>query len=69
METVDNSTITLKAARTNKGLTQTEAAKILGISVFTLINYEAGRSFPDVPVIKRMEKVYDVPYHRLNFLI
>lgn len=69
METVDNSTITLKAARINKGLTQSEAAKILGISVFTLINYEAGRSFPDVPVIKRMEKIYDVPYHRLNFLI
>lgn len=68
MEVIDNSKITLKAARVNKKLTQEQAAKLIGISVFTLINYESGKSFPDVPIIKQIEKVYDIPYHKLNFL-
>lgn len=69
MESVDTTKISLKAARVNKGLTQEAAAKMLGISVFTLINYESGKSYPDVPIIKQIEKVYGVPYHMLNFLI
>lgn len=68
METIDNTKLTLKAARVNKGYKQEEAAKLLGISVYTLINYELGRSFPDVPVIERIEKVYGIPYHLINFL-
>ena len=68
METIDDRKITLKAARVNKGLTQVQAAKELGISVFTLINYEAGKSFPGVPIISKIEKVYGIPYHKLNFL-
>lgn len=59
--------ITLKSARVNKGLTQAEAAKMLGISTETLSNYERGRSFPDVPVIKRMEDLYDLPYSEIIF--
>lgn len=59
--------ITLKSARVNKNLTQAEAAKLLGISVDTLSNYERGKSFPDVPVIKRMEDLYCVPYSELIF--
>lgn len=69
METVDTTKMTLKAARVNKGLTQDVAAKMIGISVFTLINYESGKSFPDVPVIKKIEEVYGVPYHMINFLV
>lgn len=69
MESIDTTKISLKAARVNKGLTQDAAAKMLGISVFTLINYESGKSYPDVPIIKKIEKVYGVPYHMLNFLI
>ena len=69
MKCVDNQRITLKAARAIKGYTQEEAAKLIGISVFTLINYEAGRSYPDVPIIKKIEDTYDIPYHKLNFLI
>lgn len=59
--------LTLKAARINVGLTQKEAAKRIGISVDTLGNYERGQSFPDVPVILLIERVYGVPYNRLNF--
>ncbi len=60
--------MTLKAARVNKSLTQKKAAELLGISEGTLINYERGKSFPDVPVIKRMETLYGVEYKDLNFL-
>ncbi|WP_036242832.1 helix-turn-helix transcriptional regulator [Megasphaera vaginalis (ex Srinivasan et al. 2021)] len=59
--------ITLKAARVNRGLSQCEAAKMIGVSEFTLINFEAGRTFPTVPIIKKIEAVYGVPYHQINF--
>lgn len=60
--------ITLKAARVNKGLTQKKAAEMLGISEYTLINYEKGKSSPDVHVLKKIEKLYGVPYHKIIFL-
>ena len=60
--------ITLKAARVNQNLNQKEAAKLLGISVKTLQNYESGSSFPDVPIIEKMEKNYHVKYADLIFL-
>lgn len=60
--------ITLKSARVNKGLTQVKAAELIGITVDTLSNYERGKSFPDVPIIKRIEEVYGVPYNDLIFL-
>jgi len=59
--------ITLKSARVNKNYTQEQAAKLIGITVDTLSNYERGKSFPDVPVIKRIEDVYGIPYSGLNF--
>ena len=59
--------ITLKSARINKGYTQKQAANLIGITEDTLSNYERGKSFPDVPVIKRIEDVYGVPYANLIF--
>ena len=59
--------MSLKAARINKGLTQREAALLIGVSVATLANYEKGASFPDVPTIMKIEKVYGVPYSEINF--
>ena len=61
-------TMTLKAARVNKNLTQIEAAEILGISKDTLYNYESGRSFPNVQIIKKMEELYELSYDNINFL-
>lgn len=60
--------MTLKAARVNKGLTQKEAAECLEISLNTLSNYECGKSFPDVPVIQRIEKLYEISYNDIIFL-
>lgn len=60
--------ITLKAARVNKGMTQAEAAKALGIGIVTLQNYEAGKKYPTVLTLKKIEDLYGVPYAELIFL-
>lgn len=59
---------TLRTARELNKLTQEEAAKKIGISVDTLGNYERGKSYPDIPVLRRIEYVYNVPYEQLIFL-
>lgn len=58
----------LKAIRTNRKETQEQAAKGIGISVETLANYEKGNTFPDVPILKRIEKYYGVRYEEIDFL-
>lgn len=65
---MDRMCITLKAARVNAGLTQKNAAQRLGVSEETIRNYERGKSFPDVPVLRRIEEVYGVPYDKIIFL-
>ena len=60
--------ITLKAARVSKGLTQKDAAKLIGITVETLANYEKGKTYPDIPILKMIEDTYDVRYNQLIFL-
>lgn len=59
--------LTLKAIRINKKLSQEEASKLIGISTDTLSNYERGKSFPDIPILKKIEKVYGVNYDNINF--
>lgn len=59
---------TLKTARELNGLKQKDAAKLLGISIDTLRNYERGKSYPDIPILRKIESVYGVPYDRLIFL-
>lgn len=61
--------MTLKAIRINKGLSQEEAAKLIGIGSDTLSNYERGITFPDIPVLKKIEEVYEVKYDDINFLL
>ncbi|WP_238928334.1 helix-turn-helix domain-containing protein [Bulleidia sp. zg-1006] len=60
--------IPLKYARELRGLTQVEAAKLIGISVDTLSNYERGKSYPDIPILRKIEDVYGIPYSNLIFL-
>lgn len=60
--------LTLRAARINKGLKQTEAAELLGVKESTLSRYERGLSCPDVSVLKKIEEVYSVTYNDLIFM-
>ena len=61
------SRFTLKTAREMKRYTQEEAAKRIGVSVDTLGNYERGKSYLDIPVLRKIEEVYGIPYEQLNF--
>ena len=59
---------TLKTIREMGGLSQIDAAKTIGISVDTLSNYERGKSYPDIPVLRKIEKTYNIKYNQLIFL-
>ena len=59
---------TLKTIREMRGLSQIDAAKAIGISVDTLSNYERGKSYPDIPVLRKIEKTYIIKYNQLIFL-
>ena len=50
---MEKSLFTLKTARERKGLKQVEAAKLIGVSVDTLGNYERGKSYPDIPILRK----------------
>lgn len=60
--------LTLKTARELCGLNQEEAAKILNITADTLRNYEKGKSYPDVPMLRKIEKLYHASYSQIIFL-
>jgi len=60
--------ITLKAARVNANLTQAEASKLIGVNIDTIRNWERGESYPSVPHLKKIERVYEVSYNDLIFL-
>lgn len=57
----------LRAIRINRKETQEEAAKGIGISVETLANYEKCLTYPDIPILKNIEKYYGVNYNDIDF--
>lgn len=59
--------LTLKALRVNRGWSQKEAAKNIGVSDLTLRRYEQGKSFPNAKIIGRIESAYGVSYDNINF--
>lgn len=59
--------LTLKAARVNKGLTQKDAAKLMGVSRNVISNWERQISFPDVLQVKRIEEVYGLQFQEIIF--
>lgn len=60
--------ITLKAARVNKGLTQVDVAKKVRKSKNTIVNYENGKSTPDIETGKALAALYGVSVDDLIFL-
>ncbi|MEE1171097.1 MAG: helix-turn-helix transcriptional regulator [Ruminococcus sp.] len=60
--------IKLNAARVNAGFTQEEVAKLLGKSKNTIVNWENGRSAPDINAGKALANLYGVSVDDLIFL-
>lgn len=60
--------MTLKALRINKGLTQKDVAKNLQVTPETIGSWERAETFPTVPQISKLEKLYDTCYAEINFL-
>lgn len=61
--------ITLKALRTNKGVTLSQAAKDLNVSKTTLSSWENAITYPRVNELPKIEKYYSIKYDKINFLI
>lgn len=60
--------LTLKAARVNKGLTQKEAGKLMGVSKNVISNWERQKSFPDVIQVRMIEQIYGIDFREIIFL-
>ena len=56
-----NLKITMAAARENAGLSQKQFAEQCGVSESTVINWEKGRTSPDLKKIPLLEKAYGIP--------
>lgn len=54
-----------KRYRERVGLTQKEAADIIGVNSYQLANYETNRSEPSVGVLKKMSQAYKVSIDNL----
>ena len=63
-----NGSYSIKNTRELRRMTQAEAAMKLGISVDTLGNYERGKSYPDIPMLRKIEALYEVSYSQIIFL-
>ena len=60
--------ISMKAARVNAEMTLEAAAKELGITKNTLINYESGKIAPRVDMAQKIADLYGMPFDGINFL-
>lgn len=60
--------LTLRALRASKNMSQTDAAKAIGVSPNTWYNYENHKSYPDALSIKKIEKAFNVTYDDIIFL-
>ena len=57
--------ITLRAARVNAGLTQVEAAKAMGKTKQTIVNWESGASSIKYTDLVRLSELYKIPIGNL----
>lgn len=63
----NNTSITLKAARINAGLTQEQAAEAFGVSKSNITYWENHPSEIKVKYLLRIEEVYGYPLNNINF--
>lgn len=53
--------ISLRAARVNAEMNQTEASKAIGVNINTLVKWETGKSKIDAISLRKLCKLYGVP--------
>lgn len=58
----------LKALRINNNWNYEDAAKLYGVSVDTVKNYESYKTYPDVPIIENILKATGLEYNDIIFL-
>ena len=63
----DRMEMTLKAARVNAGLTQIEAAKLVGTTKNTISNYERYLSQPSIEMAQKLASAYGCAVNDLKF--
>ena len=61
-------TYSLKAIRVNLGLTLDEASKLIGVSRYTLYNYEHFKTTPGIEVVKKIMNAYNIHYDEIRFI-
>lgn len=59
--------LTLKALRVLYGLTQAQAAKLIGVSEDTWFNYENAKTFPNTNKLKAISTVFDINIDSIIF--
>lgn len=59
--------ISMAAARVNAGLTQKQVCESLNISKTTLVNYEKGRTIPDVKTGGELARLYNMSTDNIKF--
>lgn len=59
--------ISLRAARINADLKQTEVANMLNINKSTLASWEKGKTQPKYSQAKMLSKIYNIPYDNISF--
>ena len=60
--------LSLRATRVNAGLTLKEASEKLGISTVTLRSYEYYKTVPNIGIINKMLKLYEVKIDDISFV-
>lgn len=60
--------ITLKAARVNVNLKQSEAANLIGVNKKTLLDWEKGKRFPKSDKIPIICSVYQREYDEIDWI-
>lgn len=53
--------ISLAAARVNAGMTQEDVAREMQTSKQTIVNWEKGKTSPDVPQARKLSEIYNIP--------
>ena len=57
--------MTMKEARENKGMTQQELAKAVGVKAVSICRYERGERTPKPATAKKLGIILDIPWYQL----